>query len=96
MNTQVTTVRKLFTLVYIDLFSKTGKLSMYQWACVLLVFVGVYIGELDGGKHGGAAHAVAPPAPAAAPAAEGAEGEGSSGAKSAAKVKKAKARSSNA
>lgn len=70
VNTQVTTVRKLFSIVWVAvlgpylfplwnrLFAGPGatavhkgeEISMYQWAAVIIVFVGVVIGE-QGGKH---------------------------------------------
>jgi UDP-galactose transporter B1 len=51
VNTQVTTLRKLFTIVYGELFGtvKDG-IRMEQWFCVVLVFIGVYIGDQDKGK----------------------------------------------
>ena len=72
VNTQVTTLRKLFTIVYGELFGtiKDG-IKMEQWFCVVLVFVGVYVGEQDKGKeaHGGGGGAAA-----AAAVATGGEG----------------------
>ena len=55
VNTQATTLRKLFTIVYTEVVNpKPGSagLIMNQWLCVLLVFVGLYIGEQDKGDHG--------------------------------------------
>ena len=71
MNTQVTTLRKLFTIVWTEVVSpKPGSsgLKMTQWAAVLLVFVGLYIGE-SAKSHGGgkaAGHAAVAGAPSAA------------------------------
>jgi len=55
VNTQVTTLRKLFTIVYGELFGKIKDgVKNEQWFCVVLVFVGVWIGEQDkGGEKGG-------------------------------------------
>ncbi len=58
VNTQVTTLRKLFTIVYGEIFSaKKDGVNMEQWFCVVLVFVGVWIGEQDKEKDKGAKEA---------------------------------------
>ncbi len=47
-NTQVTTLRKLFSVVFTEVFRPqpgSSGLKMSQWMCVLLIFVGVYFGE---------------------------------------------------
>jgi len=48
-------LRKLFTIVYGELFGKIKDgVKNEQWFCVVLVFVGVWIGEQDkGGEKGG-------------------------------------------
>jgi UDP-galactose transporter B1 len=69
-NTQVTTLRKLFSVVFTEVFRPqpgSSGLKMSQWMCVLLIFVGVYFGET------GKTHEPAESAPAVTNAADSAQ-----------------------
>ena len=48
VNTQVTTLRKMFSILY-TVVANGDNLKGEQWGCILLVFVGIYVGE-SGGK----------------------------------------------